>query len=28
VHALAEGFVFQYPSLPAALQAIVSAPDR
>ena len=28
VHALAEGFVFQFPSLPAALQAIVDAPDR
>ncbi|MNV18942.1 Epimerase family protein [compost metagenome] len=27
-HALAEGFVFQYPSLPAALQAIVGAPAR
>ena len=27
VHALAEGFVFQFPSLPAALQAIVDAPD-
>jgi NAD dependent epimerase/dehydratase family enzyme len=27
-HALAEGFVFQNPSLEAALQAIVGAPDR
>lgn len=28
VHALAEGFTFQYPSLPGALQAIVGAPER
>lgn len=28
VHALAEGFAFQYPTLPEALQAIVGAPER
>ncbi len=28
VHALAEGFTFQYPSLPGALQAIVGAPEH
>lgn len=28
VHALAEGFTFQYSSLPGALQAIVGAPER
>jgi NAD dependent epimerase/dehydratase family enzyme len=27
-HALAEGFAFQYPTLPEALQAIVGAPER
>jgi len=28
VHALAEGFTFQYPSLPGTLQAIVGAPEH
>ena len=28
VHALAEGFTFQSPSLPGALQAIVGAPEH